>query len=124
MSTENQPESPPAKLEFTFCARCGVEMNPKHDASAPMQTRFSKLAEEQTLRIERINDRVAVRVRQCADGVVTRDVMVDGFTYTPHVSENWIATNLAHIIEIVAGKLREAHMGMGQWVNESNFLRG
>lgn len=80
-----------------------------------MKTIFSPLAEQQAVRVNNINARVSVRVRKCADGVQTQDVMVDGYTYTPHVSENWLSQNLAKICDIVAGKNSETHLGHGQW---------
>ena len=82
-----------------------------------MKTSFSELAERQTVRVNKINSRVSVRVRAWQSGdkmESTNDVVVDGYTYTPHVSENWLSQNLAKICDIVAGKA-ETHTGMGVW---------
>ena len=83
-----------------------------------MKSIFSPLAERQTVRVNNINARVAVRVRQWKIGEqteTTKDVMVDGYCYTPAVSDNWLSQNLAKICDIVAGKTSEAHLGYGQW---------
>lgn len=82
-----------------------------------MKATFSTLAEQQTVRITKINDRVAVRLRAWKYGTQmesTNDVMVDGYCYTPAVSERWLSQNLAKICDIVSGKT-ETHIGMGQW---------
>ena len=83
-----------------------------------MKSIFSPLAERQTVRMNNINARVSVRVRAWKSGEqteTTNDVMVDGYCYTPAVSDNWLSQNLAKICDIVAGKA-ENHIGMGQWV--------
>lgn len=83
-----------------------------------MKSIFSTLAERQTVREAKINARVSVRERAWKSGEqteTTNDVMVDGYCYTPAVSQNWLSQNLATICDIVAGK-SEAHIGMGQWV--------
>lgn len=83
-----------------------------------MKSIFSHLAERQTVRVNNINARVSVRVREWKSGEqteTTNDVMVDGYCYTPAVSQNWLSQNLARICDIVAGK-SENHIGMGQWV--------
>lgn len=83
-----------------------------------MKSIFSTLAERQTVRETKINARVSVRERAWKNGEqteTTNDVMVDGYCYTPVVSQNWLSQNLATICDIVAGK-SENHIGMGQWV--------
>lgn len=83
-----------------------------------MKSIFSLLAERQTVRVNKINARVSVRVRAWKSGEqteTTNDVMVDGYCYTPAVSDNWLSQNLAKICDIVAGKTSEAHLGYGQW---------
>lgn len=83
-----------------------------------MKSIFSPLAERQTVRVNNINARVSVRVREWKSGEqteTTNDVMVDGYCYTPAVSQNWLSQNLTRICDIVAGKA-ESHIGMGQWV--------
>lgn len=82
-----------------------------------MKAIFSKPAEDQTLRITKIDRRVSVRVRQCADGVITNDVVVDGYTYTPHVSQSWIDENIFAICQRVGREIKAVHIGMGQFVN-------
>ncbi len=79
---------------------------------------FSTLAERQTIRVNNINARVAVRVREWKSGEQmesTNDVMVDGYCYTPAVSDNWLSQNLTKICDIVAGKSSMTHLGHGQW---------
>ena len=82
-----------------------------------MKSIFSPLAERQTVRVDNINARVAVRVRVWKSGEqteTTNDVMVDGYCYTPAVSESWLSQNLAKICDIVAAKRCENHLGHGQ----------
>jgi len=82
-----------------------------------MKSIFSPLAERQTVRVNNINARISVRIRAWKSGEqteTTNDVMVDGYCYTPAVSESWLSQNLAKICDIVAGKT-ETHLGMGQW---------
>lgn len=79
---------------------------------------FSHLAEQQTVRINNINARVSVRVHEWKNGEqteTTNDVMVDGYCYTPSVSDNWLPQYLAAICDIVAAKPHETHLGHGQW---------
>ena len=83
-----------------------------------MKSIFSPLAERQTVRVNNINARVSVRVREWKSGEqteTTNDVMVDGYCYAPAVSQNWLSQNLSKICDIVACKA-ESHTGMGQWV--------
>lgn len=83
-----------------------------------MKSIFSTLAERQTVRETKINARVSVRERAWKNGEqteTTNDVVVDGYCYTPAVSQNWLSQNLATICDIVAGK-SENHIGLGQWV--------
>jgi len=83
-----------------------------------MKSIFSPLAERQTVRVNNIPARVSVRVRAWKSGEqteTTNDVMVDGYCYTPAVSESWLSQNLAKICDIVAGKNSETHLGHGQW---------
>lgn len=85
-----------------------------------MKTSFSELAERQTVRVNKINDRVSVRVRQWQNGQQTEsanDVMVDGYCYTPAIGAKWLEANLPVICGIVASKPNQAHFGMGQWGN-------
>ena len=84
----------------------------------PMIPIYSKLAEDQTIRTYQINDRVSVRVRRCADGVETNDVLVDGYCYTPAVGLVRLGAILGVIVGIVARRpAGETHLGMGQWRN-------
>lgn len=93
-----------------------------------MKPIWSKLAEDQTVAVERVSERVSLRRRQYAtkpSPQFTNDVMVDGYCYTPAVSNEWLArvdgkglpgqTNLQVIEGVVARHPHDRHYGYGQW---------
>ncbi len=88
-----------------------------------MKTIFSNLAEKQTVRTDKVNSRIAIRVRQIMHGDETRDVMVDGYVYTPAVSEAWVAKSIAAIVEIVASKADYLHLGHGEWISNQAWAQ-
>lgn len=82
-----------------------------------MKAIFSELAERQTVTVKPVDRRVAIRVRRCADGAMTNDVMVDGYIYTPHVSDSWLEHNIFAVCQRVGREIKAVHIGHGQFVN-------
>lgn len=76
---------------------------------------FSELAERQTISVRGVSSRVSIRTRLVGPNDKTHDVLVDGYVYTPMVSEQWIAKHGEAIIALAANRA-ETHIGYGQWV--------
>jgi hypothetical protein len=85
-----------------------------------MKPIFSGLAELQTVSTKPIDRRVSVRRREWMNGQqmeTTNDVMVDGYVYTPAVSDSWIEQNIFAVCQRVGREIKAVHIGHGQFVN-------